>query len=131
MHFCPILKKLLTRKFLFSLSIIFVKLQSIIPGKSFRRPFLNQSIIKNHIKMTFKNSIFILTSLSLLVISCTCGHVVNNGAGQTEYVAPGIGLGSVIAVVVSWSRNKSILWAIIHGLLGWLYVIYALLVKAK
>jgi hypothetical protein len=45
------------------------------------------------------------------------------------YVGPGIGLGTIIAVVVSWSRNKSILWAIIHGILGWLYVIYALLVK--
>ncbi|WP_199768507.1 hypothetical protein [Sphingobacterium sp. HMA12] len=36
----------------------------------------------------------------------------------------GIGLGSVIAVVTSWDRNKSILWALIHGILGWLYVIY-------
>ncbi len=36
----------------------------------------------------------------------------------------GIGLGSVIAVALSWSLNKSILWAIFHGLLGWLYVIY-------
>jgi hypothetical protein len=47
------------------------------------------------------------------------------------YVGPGIGLGTIIAVVVSWSRNKSILWAIIHGLLGWIYVIYALLVPKK
>jgi hypothetical protein len=47
------------------------------------------------------------------------------------YVGPGIGLGTIIAVVVSWSRNKSILWAIIHGLLGWLYVIYAVLVPKK
>ncbi|MFC7346984.1 hypothetical protein ACFQO9_09685 [Chryseobacterium zhengzhouense] len=36
----------------------------------------------------------------------------------------GIGLGSVIAVVCSWDRNRSILWAIIHGIFGWLYVIY-------
>ena len=36
----------------------------------------------------------------------------------------GIGLGSIIAVVASWSRNKSILWAIIHGLMGWIYVVY-------
>jgi hypothetical protein len=47
------------------------------------------------------------------------------------YVGPGIGLGTIIAVVVSWSRNKSILWAIIHGLFGWLYVIYALLFPKK
>jgi hypothetical protein len=36
----------------------------------------------------------------------------------------GIGLGAVIAVVLSWHRNKSILWAILHGMFSWLYVIY-------
>ena len=35
-----------------------------------------------------------------------------------------IGIGSVLAVVISWMANQSILWAIFHGLLGWLYVIY-------
>lgn len=36
----------------------------------------------------------------------------------------GIGLGTVIAVVCSWQRNRSILWAIIAGIFSWLYVIY-------
>ena len=36
----------------------------------------------------------------------------------------GIGLGSAIAVAVSWSLHKSLLWAVIHGLFGWFYVIY-------
>ena len=36
----------------------------------------------------------------------------------------GIGLGSAIAVAVSWSINKSLVWAIVHGVLGWFYVIY-------
>ena len=36
----------------------------------------------------------------------------------------GIGLGSVIAVVCSWQRNRSIAFAILAGLLSWLYVIY-------
>jgi len=36
----------------------------------------------------------------------------------------GIGLGSAIAVVCSWQRNRSILWAILAGILSWLYVIY-------
>lgn len=35
----------------------------------------------------------------------------------------GIGLGSAIAVVCSWQRNRSILWAILAGILSWLYVI--------
>lgn len=36
----------------------------------------------------------------------------------------GITLGSAIAVTISWSLHKSILWAAIHGILSWLYVIY-------
>lgn len=36
----------------------------------------------------------------------------------------GIGLGSAIAVAISWSVNKSIVWAVIHGVLSWLYVLY-------
>lgn len=33
-------------------------------------------------------------------------------------------LGLVIAVVLSWSVNHSILWMAIHGSLSWLYVGY-------
>jgi len=36
----------------------------------------------------------------------------------------GIGIGSAIAIVCSWQRNRSILWAILAGILSWLYVIY-------
>lgn len=32
--------------------------------------------------------------------------------------------GSVLAMIISWSINHSILWAIIHGVCSWLYVIY-------
>lgn len=36
----------------------------------------------------------------------------------------GIGFGTALAITVSWSANKSIVWAIIHGLLSWIYVVY-------
>ncbi|MDE5977113.1 MAG: CAAX protease family protein [Turicibacter sp.] len=39
----------------------------------------------------------------------------------------GYNLGMMIAVVVSFSQNHSIFWAIIHGFLGWFYVIYKIL----
>ena len=42
----------------------------------------------------------------------------------------GIGLGSVIAVVISWMTNHSILWCLVHGLFGWFYVIYFALTRA-
>lgn len=39
----------------------------------------------------------------------------------------GIGLGSVIAIVISYMKWHSIGWAILHGMLGWAYVIYYLI----
>ena len=36
-------------------------------------------------------------------------------------------IGVVIAVMLSWEANHSILWAIIHGFLSWFYVIYNVL----
>ena len=36
----------------------------------------------------------------------------------------GVGFGTALAITISWSANKSILWAIIHGILSWFYVIY-------
>jgi hypothetical protein len=36
----------------------------------------------------------------------------------------GVSMGSALAMTISWSLHKSILWAIIHGLLSWFYVIY-------
>ena len=41
----------------------------------------------------------------------------------------GIGLGSAIAVAISWSLHKSIVWAIVQGFLGWIYVIYYALTR--
>jgi hypothetical protein len=36
----------------------------------------------------------------------------------------GIGLGSAVAVVLSWHRNRSILLMVLHGILSWFYVLY-------
>lgn len=41
----------------------------------------------------------------------------------------GIGLGAAIAVVCSWDRNRSIFWAIVAGVLSWIYVIYFALTR--
>ena len=39
-------------------------------------------------------------------------------------IKAGVSFGSALAMVISWTANKSLLWAIVHGLLSWLYVIY-------
>ena len=41
----------------------------------------------------------------------------------------GIGLGSALAVAISWSINKSIIWAVVHGVFSWFYVIYYALTR--
>jgi len=41
-----------------------------------------------------------------------------------QVVRAGVSFGSALAMVISWTANKSLLWAIVHGLLSWLYVIY-------
>ena len=43
---------------------------------------------------------------------------------RNEFARSGITFGAALAIAISWSANKSILWAILHGLLSWLYVIY-------
>jgi hypothetical protein len=48
---------------------------------------------------------------------------------RNQAARAGIGLGSAIAVAISWSLNKSIIWAVIHGFFGWLYVIYYALTR--
>jgi hypothetical protein len=45
------------------------------------------------------------------------GHAQKGGIG-------GYGFGCALAIAISWSVNKSILWAIVHVVLSWFYVIY-------
>lgn len=62
-----------------------------------------------------------VTMFFLLLISA---EAFAHSQTQNIVVRNGIGLGTVIAVVISWSRNESILFAIIHGIFSWFYVIY-------
>ncbi len=41
----------------------------------------------------------------------------------------GIGFGAALAIAISWSVNKSILWALVHGVLSWVYVVYYAIVR--
>ena len=48
---------------------------------------------------------------------------------KSTTASTGISLGAAIAVAISWSMYKSVLWAIIHGFFGWLYVLYYLITR--
>jgi hypothetical protein len=49
---------------------------------------------------------------------------------RVEGAKYGVGFGSALAIAISYTANNSILWAIIHGILGWLYVIYFALFRS-
>lgn len=42
----------------------------------------------------------------------------------TSSVKSGISFGSALAMVISYVSWHSVGWAILHGIFGWLYVIY-------
>lgn len=44
-------------------------------------------------------------------------------------IKSGIGFGSALAIAISFTTHKSVLWAIIHGIFSWLYVIYYVLIR--
>ena len=51
----------------------------------------------------------------------------NNEKGQKivkKTVKTGVSFGSALAMVISYTAWHSIGWAIVHGLLSWIYVIY-------
>jgi len=43
---------------------------------------------------------------------------------RNDVAKSGIGFGTALAIAISWSQHHSILWAMLHGVLSWLYVIY-------
>jgi hypothetical protein len=49
---------------------------------------------------------------------------------RVEGAKYGVSFGSALAIAISFTTNDSILWAIIHGILGWLYVIYFALFRS-
>lgn len=83
---------------------------------------LRSSIALNTTKFLF-TLLMVILSHSLLCAQAETTYLSNG------FLSGGIGVGSVIAIVASWSRNHSILWAIIHGFLGWIYVIYYILTR--
>lgn len=45
-----------------------------------------------------------------------------------QTVKTGISFGTALAMVISYTTWHSVGWAIFHGILGWVYVIYFLFV---
>jgi hypothetical protein len=43
---------------------------------------------------------------------------------NTVNVSYGVGFGTALAITISWGLNKSLGWAILHGIFSWFYVLY-------
>ncbi|MBO4514100.1 MAG: hypothetical protein J5721_00345 [Lachnospiraceae bacterium] len=46
------------------------------------------------------------------------------GINSGDVVKGGVTFGSCLAMILSYVKWNSILWAILHGILSWAYVIY-------
>lgn len=60
-------------------------------------------------------------------------HYNDNGDRSKQYgfriLKSGITFGSALAMVISFTTYRSVWLAILHGILGWLFVIYYLIFK--
>jgi len=45
-------------------------------------------------------------------------------ATRDSAATAGVSMGTALAMILSFQLNHSILWAIIHGICSWIYVIY-------
>ncbi|HEX3537582.1 MAG TPA: hypothetical protein VHU15_12540 [Stellaceae bacterium] len=48
---------------------------------------------------------------------------------RVEGAKYGVSFGSALAIAISYGNNHSVVWAIIDGILGWIYVIFFLLFR--
>lgn len=58
-----------------------------------------------------------------------CQEKVMNKSEKVFTANPVLSTGTALAMIISWSANKSILWAMLHGLCSWFYVIYYAIVR--
>ncbi len=51
------------------------------------------------------------------------------GQRSAQVARAGVSFGSALAIAISWSEHHSIIWAIIHGIFSWLYVLWFALTR--
>lgn len=67
------------------------------------------------------------TMVALAEMKSEVADIKKNVSSIKEGAKKGISFGAVLAMVISYHAYSSIGWAIFHGILGWIYVIYYLL----
>ena len=54
----------------------------------------------------------------------------SSGQRSFQMAKAGVSFGSALAIAISWSQHHSIIWAIVHGFLSWLYVAWYALTRS-
>ncbi|MDR0846204.1 MAG: hypothetical protein LBN08_01685 [Lactobacillales bacterium] len=72
-----------------------------------------------------------MRTINVLITLIICGligffaiYILMFAGAASMILAGGVGFGNIIAIVLSWMRNHSISWAVLHFLLGWWYIVY-------
>ena len=92
-------------------------------------PSCRPSALQLDSRIDFRFAMGVREKMPLCIRLCSYGLVYPHNRSILAFMNPqiiqtGISFGTAIAIVCSWSRNQSILWAILHGFLSWVYVIY-------
>ena len=53
---------------------------------------------------------------------------MTDNTSKTTSISLGVVLGAVQAMLISWEHTQSVLWTLLHGIFGWFYVIYSLII---
>lgn len=56
-------------------------------------------------------------------------HAPMESSTRIQVTRAGVSFGSTLAIAISWSVNHSILWACLHGVMSWIYVVYFALTR--
>jgi hypothetical protein len=103
-------------------------------GRSLTRLDQNSTDTSRHLARIYAHIARISTSETMGASNANCEGPNMNGnryyGVRVEGAKYGVGFGSALAIAISYTANHSILWAIIHGILGWLYVIYFALFRS-
>ena len=63
-------------------------------------------------------------SVEELIYANATPKKMNVSVNKSSATKTGVSFGAVLATVISYTQWRSIGWAILHGILGWFYVIY-------
>ena len=92
-------------------------------------------LLKNGVHITLRPKMYLSEYRIIPEILASRGHWgrpinIKRQEGEMESgIKEGLTMGAVIAMILSWEVNHSILWMILHGFCSWFYVIYWAIVK--